>query len=206
MLKEIFISLLSKYSRDEEYAFTLWNEIEKKHSGKKRYYHTLTHLEHIYNQLLTVKDQIQDWDMALFALFYHDFIYNILKQNNEEQSAKKAVTILSALDIDKERIHLCHEMIIATKGHQVSKHNDINLFTDADLSILGSDWKGYKTYFEHVRKEYNYYPDLLYNPGRIKILRHFLNMSRIFKTDHFYDAYEEKAKLNLQQEIDILSK
>ncbi len=206
MLKKIFTSLLSNYTDDYRQIESLWKEIEQNHGKKNRHYHNLTHLKYLYDQLNEVKDKIVDWDIVLFALFYHDFIYNALKQNNEEESAKKAVEVLHILSVNKNRIELCNEIILATKGHNTSKNDDVNYFTDADLSILGSDWEYYKTYFKQVRKEYKYYPDFMYNKGRVKVLRHFLAMPRIFKTDDFYNRFERQAKENLQQEITILSK
>ncbi len=206
MLKEVFISLVSKYSEDNEYVTSLWNEIAKNHSKKSRYYHNLSHLENLYHNLLFIKEEISDWDITLFALFYHDIIYNVLKQDNEDQSAKKAIEVLQTLSIASERIELCENMILATQGHQVSENTDINYFTDADLSILGSKWEEYEVYFKNVRKEYKYYPNFMYNKGRIKVLKHFIDMPRIFKTEHFYNTLENKAKNNLQQEINLLSK
>ncbi len=205
MLKEIFISLVSKYSIDSEYINSLWNEIAKNHSKKSRYYHNLSHLENLYQNLLLVKKEILEWDVILFALFYHDYIYNVLKQDNEERSADKAVKILSSLSIDLDKIELCQDIILATKGHQISENSDINYFTDADLSILGSRWTDYETYYKNVRREYRYYPDFLYNKGRIKVLKHFIIMPRIFKTDHFYALYENQAKNNLNKEVALLS-
>ncbi|MFD2563735.1 HD domain-containing protein [Aquimarina rubra] len=205
MLKEVFISLVSKYSQDKEYIDSLWNEVVKNHGKKNRHYHNLSHLENLYSNLLAVKKEILDWDIVLFALFYHDYIYNALKQDNEERSAQKAIKIFSSLSIDPDRIELCKKMILATKGHQVSKSNDINYFTDADLSILGSSWTVYETYYKNVKKEYKYYPDFMYNKGRVNVLKHFINMPRIFKTDYFYSKFEKQAKNNLQQEIGLLS-
>lgn len=205
MLKAIFISLISKYSGDSKYIEYLWHTIEVQHSKKNRYYHSLSHLEYLYQSLIIIKDKIRDWDMILFALFYHDYIYNVLKQDNEEQSAKKAVEILQTLSIEKNRISHCTDMIVATKAHNTSTNSDINYFTDADLAILGSDWKDYETYYKNVRKEYKYYPDFMYNKGRIKVLKHFISMPAIFKSDYFSQKFEIKAKENLQQEIDLLS-
>ncbi|WP_299246059.1 hypothetical protein [uncultured Aquimarina sp.] len=206
MLKEVFISLASAYSEDNEYVTSLWNEIAENHSKKSRYYHNLSHLENLYQNLLSIKEKISDWDITLFALFYHDFEYNVLKKDNEDQSAKKAIEVLHALSIASERIELCKNMILATQGHQVSENTDINYFTDADLSILGSKWEEYEVYFKNVRKEYKYYPNFMYNKGRIKVLKHFIDMPRIFKTEHFYNTLENNAKNNLQQEINLLSK
>jgi len=78
------------------------------------------------------------------------------------------------------------------------------LFTDADLSILGQSWEVYFTYSKHVRKEYGQYPLFLYKKGRKKVLKHFLDMERIFKTDHFFELYEKHARVNLQRELEIL--
>ncbi|PKV49194.1 putative metal-dependent HD superfamily phosphohydrolase [Aquimarina sp. MAR_2010_214] len=206
MLKQAFITLLSNYTTDVGYIKSLWDDVVKYHSKKNRYYHNLSHLEHLYHKLTEVKNEIKDWDIVLFALFYHDYIYNALKQDNEEQSAKKAVGILSSLSIEDNRITLCSDIILATKGHHISENKDINYFTDADLSILGSDWKNYEEYFKNVRKEYKYYPDFMYNKGRIKVLNHFINMPAIFKSEYFYKRFEAKAKENLQQEIDLLAK
>ncbi len=191
---------------DKEYADSLWDQIARNHSKKNRYYHNLSHLENLYQNLLLIKEEILDWDIILFAIFYHDFVYNVLKQDNEEKSAQKAIDILRSLSIDPERIQLCKEIILATKGHQISKDKDVNYFTDTDLSILGSSWEDYKTYYRNVRREYKYYPDFMYNKGRIKVLKHFLDMSRIFKTDYFYHRLENQAKNNLRQEIHLLSK
>ena len=79
-----------------------------------------------------------------------------------------------------------------------------NLFTDADFSILGAHWETYSIYSQNVRKEYSIYPDLVYNPGRKKVLKHFLEMTRIYKTDYFYSKLEELAKCNLLGELDTL--
>lgn len=205
MLREIFISLLLNYTDDLKHIESLWGEIEKKHTKKNRYYHNISHLEHLYNQLNEVKDKITDWDMVLFALFYHDYIYNALKQDNEEKSAKKAIAVLKELVVQENRILLCNEIILATRSHSISKNDDVNYFTDADLSILGSEWNNYQTYFKNVRKEYKYYPNFMYNKGRVKVLKHFIKMAKIFKIDHFHNKYEAKAKENLQQEINLLS-
>jgi predicted metal-dependent HD superfamily phosphohydrolase len=204
LLKQVFTTLLSNYTQDSEYIESLWGDISKQHNKKTRYYHNLSHLDHLYYNLVEVKNEIKDWDIVLFALFYHDYIYNILKQDNEEQSAKKAVEILSSLPIEENRITLCSDMILATKGHNSSKNSDINYFTDADLSILGSDWKHYEIYYKNVRMEYKYYPDFMYNKGRSKVLHHFMDMPAIFKSDHFFKKFETRAKENLQQEMNLL--
>lgn len=44
----------------------------------------------------------------------------------------------------------------------------------------------------------------MYVPGRKKVLNYFLAMPRIFKTNHFYEKYEEAARKNLEDELERL--
>jgi predicted metal-dependent HD superfamily phosphohydrolase len=200
-MKPIFIRLVQNYSGDTARIEELWNEIEKNYSDKKRHYHNLSHLENLTQQLSPFKEIISDWDIVLFSVFYHDVIYNTLKQDNEEKSALLAEARLKSLGIGNDKIEKCKSIILATKSHELNKDNDVNLFTDADLSILGAKWDEYSVYAKQIRKEYSIYPDLIYNPGRKKVLHHFLNMKNIFKTPEFYDRFEKQARVNLAREL-----
>jgi predicted metal-dependent HD superfamily phosphohydrolase len=182
----------------------LWNEIEISYSGKKRFYHTLAHLENLLIQLLEVKSNILHWDTILFTLYYHDSVYNALQSDNEEKSVALAEQRMTQMAIPAEMIANCKAQILATKKHLYNTNADMNYFTDADLSILGTDWENYSAYFKNVRKEYAVYPDLVYKPGRRKVLNHFLAMERIFKTSYFYTKFERQAKQNLQRELTLL--
>ena len=173
MLKTTFIALLKNYSDNEALIANLWNELEKNYSGKKRFYHTLSHLENLLLQLKPVKEEIHNWGALLFTLFYHDAIYNSLKADNEEKSAELAEKRMQQLAVPTEIIDRCKEQILATKSHHHSTDCDTNYFIDADLSVLGENWETYATYLSNVRKEYSIYPDLIYNPGRKKVLNHF---------------------------------
>lgn len=204
MLKETFIELVLKYTSKNQPAIELWNEIETNYSDQKRHYHTLKHLNNLLNQLILIKDVINNLDTILFTLFYHDIIYNVLKSNNEDQSAELAVTRMKQILVPNQMIEDCKSQILATKKHLFNSDYDTNYFTDVDLSVLGQDWKTYSEYYKNVRKEYSIYPNLVYNPGRKKVLIHFLEMDRIFKTDYFYSKFEQQAKYNLQKELELL--
>lgn len=204
MLQKVFESLLLLYTDNTNLIKELWFEVEKNYSGRKRHYHNLHHLENLHHQLLQAKAGIKDWNTILFTLFYHDIIYNPVKSDNEEKSADLAEKRMRQLSVPVAMIELCRKQILATKSHIISPESDTNYFTDADLSILGQAWEDYRNYYKNVRKEYAVYPDLLYNPGRKKVLQHFLGMERIFKTEFFYEKFELQAKLNLQDEYNAL--
>lgn len=204
ILKQTFEELIIRYKDDDQLTDELWNEIVLNYSHKKRHYHTFAHLENLLKQLSDIKDQIKDWDVVLFSLYYHDIIYNPLKNDNEERSADLAEKRLQQIAVPQRIVENCKTQILATKKHAIDLDADVNFFTDADLSILGSECSLYFVYFKQVRKEYSIYPDLVYNPGRKKVLLHFLKMERIFKTDYFKIKFEWQAKQNLQKELELL--
>ena len=204
MLQATFTKLLSSFTNDSNLVTDCWSEIQKKYSGKQRHYHTLDHLTSLLEQLTGIKSELKNWDTILFTLFYHDIIYNPLKSDNEARSAELAAKRMRRIAVPDGLIETCEEQILATKSHLQSTDSDTNYFTDADLSVLGQPWDTYERYYKNVRREYAVYPDIVYNPGRRKVLNHFLAMDRIFKTPFFYERFEGQAKQNLQRELALL--
>ena len=205
MFEETFKNELSHIISDDSVIDKLWTEIKSSYNKPTRHYHNLTHLDSLVEQLLTIKNQIEDWQTLTFSVAYHDIIYNPLRQDNEAKSAALAYDRLTQLNLPSTQKEKCKQQILATKKHQVSNSADTNYFIDADLSILGSDNKSYLNYSVQIRKEYRHFPDILYKPGRRKVLAGFLEMQSIFKTKYFQDKYEEQAKINILDELKSLS-
>ncbi|MGC3945675.1 MAG: hypothetical protein QM762_14335 [Chryseolinea sp.] len=191
------------YTADPLLLESYWKEIETEYSKKDRHYHNLSHLDALIGELLLYREKFSDWSAVVFAIAYHDVVYNTLKTNNEERSAELATLRLSKVSFPVMSLTQCDRLIRATKRHERADF-ETNLFTDADLSILGADSDRYLTYVNSIRREYSVYPDLLYNPGRKKALRHFLDMERIFKTDEFAAKYEQQARQNIEGELKML--
>lgn len=203
-LSEIFIKLCSKYSDNQKLINEYWKEIEKSYSQKSRYYHNLFHLENMITELMLVNDEINDIDSILFSVFYHDVVYKSTSKNNEEKSADIAKIRLQKINLSEDHIEKIYNQILATKSHKESDKIDTNFLLDSDLSILGKNWIEYERYIKQIRKEYSIYPDFLYNPGRKKVLEHFLTYDKIYKTDFFRDLYEKQARENILKEIELL--
>ena len=202
-LKEIYSDLLSNIGFSANEIQQNWLALEKAYSKKSRHYHNLTHLKQMIASFETYCDQLQNPNEILFAIFYHDFIYSASKKDNELKSAEYALAVLPEnVDLNKQ---LVFDAICATQQHQQNEIEDINWLIDFDLKILAKDWEDYKIYFEQIRKEYRIYPDFLYKPGRAKALKHFLENEFIFQTDEFRGLYEEKARTNIEKEIELLS-
>ncbi len=203
-IKSEFYKLINQFESDESKIADLWNDVYQAYTGRKRHYHDLSHLENLLMQLSVVHEDVENWNALLFTLYYHDIVYDAKKKNNEELSADWAKKVMTQIGVDKKTVNLTFNQIIATKQHETSDNIDTNYFLDADLSILGSTWSNYERYYQGVREEYKMYPKVMYNPGRKKVMRHFLEMDRIFKTDYFYQMFEQSARANIQQEIDLL--
>lgn len=202
MFEEEFLRCLDPYTNAVQRT-GLWSEITTAYSENGRYYHTLNHLDHLLKELKPYQNHFQHWNTAVFAIAYHDLIYSVFRNDNEEQSAAMAVKRLQSFGFDAQQTEHCRQLILATKKHEAGDH-DTNLFLDADLSILGASQDNYLLYTNQVRSEYNIYPDLVYKPGRKKVLQHFLSMTRIFKTEPFNTRYETTARINLQWELNRL--
>ncbi|WP_027387769.1 HD domain-containing protein [Chryseobacterium gregarium] len=203
-LKERFSDNCFLFTADKILVGQLWSDIDKKHTEKGRHYHNLSHLENMFTELEALRSKIGNFTEISFSVFYHDVIYDATSKSNEEKSAEFAASALQQLNIPKDTIKRISDQIIATKLHQKSGDRDTNYFLDADLSILGKDLETYIDYAKKIRKEYSIYPDLLYQPGRKKVLKHFLALERIFKTQDFMDIYEIKARENMLAEMESL--
>ena len=196
MLKKKFKALCQNYTEDIVLIELLWQEIEIQHSSPNRYYHTLKHLEYIYNELEKVKLN----HILEFSIFYHDIIYDVEKIDNEEESAKLAISQLKKLNISEEDKTAIKQLILETKTHQATSTQN-KLFLDADLSILGSNPIEYKNYIQKIQKEYRVYNKSVYRKGRGKIIKMFLEKDKIYQSEYFYELYEKKARYNLSKEL-----
>ncbi len=202
-LEQDFFSTLSAYQVHPEAAEKAWDDICVHYSAPGRHYHTLSHLADVYEVLLGFKEKIHHWDAVFFALCYHDVIYDPARGDNETRSAHLAFEQLTALELPAEIISRCEAHILATRDHAWSADNDSNYFTDADLSILGSDTDHYLEYARNIRKEFSAYPEPLYAEGRKAVLRRFLARDTIFNMPEL-DRLEEQARQNMQQELKLL--
>ncbi|ASK32272.1 hypothetical protein CEY12_20250 [Chryseobacterium sp. T16E-39] len=200
-LQERFKKNLLLHTQDQNIIDILWKEIESQYSQKERYYHNLEHLDNMFSEIELVKTHISDFSNISFSIFYHDVIYDASSKLNEEKSAELAKKRLQKINREQKSIDEIFEQILATKAHQKSHDSDTNYLLDADLSILGQSSQVYLDYTKKIRKEYSIYPDLLYKPGRKKVLQHFLDLEYIFKTDYFKNRYENQARMNIESEL-----
>lgn len=193
----------------------IWNE----YSEEGRHYHTTVHLHEMltYFELSWQTNfppesgRSDDEEQALLlATFFHDAIYNVRSGTNEEDSAVLFQSFADEMGMDSEAPCLRSKVvdyILATKKHVVSEDNPpaLSLFLDMDMAVLGKEKKAYLQYAALIRKEYSYVPHAEYCEKRADTLESFLQHP-IFGTRVMYQSFEEKARENLQNEIESLRK
>ncbi len=200
-------TMLQNGSSDLIRIDSYFDTLAKNYRFRKRDYHNFEHIAAMLKLSDKYAAQLQQKDIVDLAIFYHDVIYNPLRKDNEERSAKRSVRELTQLDFPKEKIERIKTYILATKTHDLQgldDESDLAYFLDFDLSVLGADWETYLIYSQNIRKEYAIYPDLMYNAGRVKVLRGFLNKPTIYFTNAFKEKEETQARKNIEQEIMLM--
>lgn len=201
-LEARFITALTPYCSSKQLT-KLWEQLSTAYESSFREYHKLTHLSSIFSYYDVYQDSIQNKEAVILAVFYHDFVYEIWKNNNEEESALKAIGLLQTTHFPLKQLQTIEDLILCTK-HHTSYTSDQSFMIDFDLAILGQSKEVYTTYTQEIRKEYKIVPEIIYKNGRKKILEHFLDKNTIFQTAIFQSLYEKQARTNIKNEMKLL--
>lgn len=203
-LKYKWTKLCLEFTQNKALIEEVWEEIESAYNSTNRAYHTLDHLQSMFHLEQEFLPHLNQPDYFSFSIFFHDYVYDPTRADNELKSAEYAREKLQALKVPVVGIELCYEQILATKNHEPADISDAGFLLDIDLSILGAPSALYQKYTTEIRKEYAVYPDTQYLPGRKEVLIHFLNKPRIYHTEEMFARWEEKARANLKMEINHL--
>lgn len=171
----------------------------RRYREPQRHYHGLLHLD----QVLTLAQQ-QAWTHpkdSLLALFYHDAIYDPLRQDNEQQSAHLAEAQLSCWLTDS-RVTRIKGWIVATQQHACPDGDqDLAQVLDIDLAILAAEPADYAAYAAQVRQEYAHIEDERFQYHRTAFLNRMLCRSQLFCTQILGADAESRARHNIQSEL-----
>lgn len=203
-LQERFYDFLNRINITQS-QYSLWHEIEAHYREKHRYYHTLEHLESLFELYDQIEPYLNFPDEVEAAIWYHDLIYITQQDNkidNETVSAQIARDRLqdSILDID-----FVTNLILLTKTHSHPENVDEQYFLDMGLSILGQEPSLYKEYMIGITKEFGSIHPELYARGRMQFLQTTLQKDKIYHSEIFSLMFEEQAKKNIQNELSALN-
>lgn len=190
-----------------------WQMLAKNYQQSNRFYHNFIHIESLLHHFDKIQNQFYQPNMVLLAIFYHDSIYQtetIQSISNEQQSVDFLINTWQSM-ISDDVLQLVKTLILATETHQIPTNidkklaNDLALFLDMDLSILGSSTLIYQRYAQQIRQEYAHITDDVYRQGRTKVLQNFLQRPRLYFSETFFQQLEKQARQNMMNEIKLLS-
>ena len=152
---------------------------------------------------------MSDAGPVLWALYYHDAVYDPKAPDNEEQSAE-LLRVEAAEHLAADDLQFAYDIIIGTKTHELvgdwpdAKRADMALFLDMDLSILAAPEPVFDQYERDVRAEYAFVPEDGFKAGRAAILKRFLERDLIYTTPPSRARGEAGARANLSRSIEAL--
>ncbi len=181
----------------------LRTELLKRYSAPHRHYHSVQHLEECLLQFDGARGEAEHPAEVELALWFHDAVYEPKRPDNEERSADWAVEAALAAGLASEVAARVRALVLATRHDEAHGPvtQDERVMVDADLSILGAPLGRFEEYERQVRAEYSGVPGILFRRGRRKILEGFLARERIYRTAHFHDRLEAKARANLLRSV-----
>lgn len=186
---------------------SLKDSLAARHCEPGRHYHGMAHVEALLKWLDQSRDLVSDPRAVEAAIWFHDAVYDARSKLNEADSAQLARRELGALGWPELAIRKVEQMVLATSGHVLPDSvadEDTRLFLDLDLSILGQPPQVYAAYSAAVRAEYAWVDEPSYRDGRRKVLQAFLQRPAIYNTGRWREAWEARARANLQQELEQL--
>jgi predicted metal-dependent HD superfamily phosphohydrolase len=176
---------------------TVLQSLLARYAEPHRRYHTQQHLAECLDAFETVKSLPPRPAEVEAALWFHDAIYDVKRNDNEELSAEWAESALLSAGASREAAHLVCDLVLVTKHAAAPVTPDECVLIDIDLGILGSAASRFAEYEQQIREEYAFVPAWLFKRKRRSILRSFLKRPRIYSTEHFHKALEQRARQNL---------
>ena len=206
-MQQQWVRLMAEFSIAPAAAYPYFDRLVTAYSEPHRHYHTMEHLAEMFKVANRLMKPSDPRTAILLAIWYHDFVYDPLRNDNETQSAVYAVRDMEEMGIEPDLQNHVMKLIISTIHGVV--HDFIAgdaIMHDADLAILGASEQRYDRYAQDIRKEYKHVPDDAYRVGRTKVLKGFLNpKSSIYRHTIMNEEGEAAAIANITREINQLS-
>ena len=184
---------------------TLLSDLKTRHAEPQRHYHDWTHIAALLAHRETLCESLNDADAVLYAVLFHDAVYDPKAGDNETRSAE--LLMASAPPLSPESLIRAQQMIEATARHLLPDdmpapdRRDCAYFLDMDLGILGAAPDRFDIYEDQIRREYAHVPDDAFRTGRAAILRRFAERGRLYFSDWGLDRFEAQARANIARSL-----
>jgi predicted metal-dependent HD superfamily phosphohydrolase len=177
----------------------------------KSYYQEPHRFHHTWDHIQAMLDGYQEYfgdtmgEEEYLAILYHDIVYSPWSKRNEVDSIEMMMLHHTQYFSKKnDSVMRAASSIIYDTAHnpELVHAKPSERVMDLDMMILGKSEKAYERYKNNTRREFIRYDDDQWNEGRAKVLEGFLAQKRIFFTQEMFDAFEVRARQNIQKELD----
>ncbi len=177
-------------------------EIIARYADPARRYHTVAHLSAVLEGVRELSDVAMQPHLVALAAWFHDAVYDVRRDDNEEQSAALAMLKLGEAGLEAVDITEVARLVRLTATHAPAA-DDVNgaVLCDADLWVLAADGAGYDAYVRAVRAEYAHVGDDDFRRGRVAVVEQLLALPSLFRTPRGQDRWEQPARHNLEAEL-----
>lgn len=186
-------------------ASSTFDQLASAYQSPERHYHNLNHIHHCLSELETVASACPTPVEVEAAIWFHDYVYDARRNDNETQSSSAAASMLQMMGMEPASLSIVSELILDTRHKVIPKTAAGTFVVDIDLSILGRPVDEFDAYERGIRAEYAHVDDLAFRQGRSTILSAFLARPTIYATKQFRERYESSARVNLQRSLERLS-
>lgn len=177
-------------------------QLATRYGEPHRKYHTLAHIRDCLEQFESLRHLCEHPLAVELAIWFHDIVYNTIRHDNEEKSAKLMVDFAMNANVDPELIKVAYVCVLATKHDVDPSTQDEKVMIDVDLSILGRDWSAYEQYSRQIREEYKRFAQILYALNRRRIMQAFVDARPyIYHTPFMREHCEKQARANIVREL-----
>ena len=179
--------------------------LTRRYREPHRRYHDLRHLQEVLQTVDELADEADDVEAVRWAAWFHDAVYDVHRDDNEERSADLAVRELRTLGCAPALVDEVARLVRLTATHRPAA-GDANgaVLCDADLRILAAEPWRHAEYVADVRAEYADVPDEMFRAGRAAVLRRLLDSDRLYGTETGHARWEQRARANVTAELDRL--
>jgi predicted metal-dependent HD superfamily phosphohydrolase len=165
-------------------------------SEPHRRYHDVRHLREVLAALPADAPAT-----VVLAAWYHDAVYDPVRDDNEAASARLAGEQLAG----EPELAEVERLVLLTRTHDPAP-GDANgaMLSDADLAVLGTSPERYDAYASDIRAEYAHVGDEDFRRGRASVLAALLAHQPLYRTERGRERWEEAARDNLSRELAAL--
>jgi predicted metal-dependent HD superfamily phosphohydrolase len=180
-------------------------DLVRRYGDPSRHYHDLRHLATVLDAVDALSDEVADPRLVRLAAWYHDAVYDVDRDDNEERSAALAERSLSSAGLSPADVAEVSRLVLLTATH-APRRGDANgaVLCDADLVVLAGAADEYAAYLAAVRAEYARFSDEEFRAGRTAVVEELLRLPTLYGTTHGAAAWEAAARANLRAELAAL--